>query len=232
MEPQQQKPAPAPFDPNAFIKRAATVVFGSPTGIIIAAILLCAAGTTVPDNLLRWVLFAGIGPLLIWSLILRRSPAEIGFRRPTGTTWRRDLLIVIAITIPVMAGISCIHQFQVYYAAHYTTFVSALWALIGQTAIYFFFEELLFHGFMFFALLQKIGKIWSTVWVSLVFTIMHLGKPWPELIIAAAYSVIFCWLSARSKSFFSAAIVHFTLSLVVNLMVVYVWVSPLGAMIR
>ncbi len=118
--------------------------------------------------------------------------------------------------------------FQAYYTVHYSSFWAAVWGLVGQTAIYYFVEEFLFHGFLFFGLLRTVGKIWSTILVSIVFTILHIGKPLPELLLAFIYSLIFCWLSYRSKSFFSAAAVHFIMSLVVNILVAYVWLGPVN----
>jgi membrane protease YdiL (CAAX protease family) len=219
------------FDPDTVLKRITTWIFGSAVGVFLATMILSAAGTTPQGNLPLWVLCAGGGPLVISVVMLRRNPRDFGFALPQGR-WIRDILIVLAFTIPLMVGVAKLPVFESYYTVHYVSFRSALWGLVGQTAIYYFFEEFLFHGFMFFGLLRKVGKTWSTVAVSVLFTIMHIGKPLPELLLAIIYSVIFCWLSYRSKSFFSAAIVHFTMSLVVNVLVAYVWLGPAATTVK
>jgi membrane protease YdiL (CAAX protease family) len=225
-EPRSQQEPP---DPKLDIVRLIKIIFGSPVGIILATIFLAIKGTTQSGNLFVWILCAGLGPLAINVLALRRSPKDFGFTLPSGSSWIKDLCIVLALTILLMVGVARIPAFQIYYSVHYTSFLAAIWGLLGQTVIYYFFEECLFHGFMFFSLLRKVGKTWATVWVSLVFAILHIGKPGLELLLAFIYSIIFCWLSMRSKSFFSAAIVHFVMSLVVNILVAYVWLGPAAA---
>jgi membrane protease YdiL (CAAX protease family) len=224
-EPRSQQELPSPkWD----IVRLIKIIFGSSVGVILATILLATTGTNSRANLFLWVACTGLGPLAISVLALRRSPKDFGFAMPSGP-WKKDLALVLAITIPLMIWVASMPTFQAYYSVHYNSFAEAFWGLAGQTAIYYFFEEFLFHGFMFFGLLRKVGKGWATVWVSLVFTVLHIGKPGWELLLAGIYSIIFCWLSMRSKSFFSAAIVHFVMSLVVNILVAYVWLGPAAA---
>src|SRR3990167_4166366 len=80
----------------------------------------------------------------------------------------------------------------------------------------FFQRPKIFSRFLFFGLLHKIG--YHSFWItSLLFSFFHLTKPMPEILFAFLTSFLFCYLSLKTKSFIPAVIVHYFISLSLNI---------------
>jgi uncharacterized protein len=85
---------------------------------------------------------------------------------------------------------------------------------------YFFFEEFLFRGFLFFSFLEKIGvhAFWVT---SIIFAVLHVTQPIPEIIFSFFAGLLFCFLSYKTKSFLPAFVVHFLISVLTMGLIVF-----------
>lgn len=86
--------------------------------------------------------------------------------------------------------------------------------------LYYVGEEFFFRGFLFLGLWKRVG--WHSFWITdIVFTLSHIGKPWPEIIMCIPVSVIFNCLTLWTRSIFPAVVVHTVLGIVLSTIVTY-----------
>ena len=110
---------------------------------------------------------------------------------------------------------------QDYYSFKRGPLFNFLALIILPSLIYYFAEEFLFRGFLFWGLWHKIK--YHSFWItSLIFSIFHLSKPLPEVFFAFFVSLIFCYLSFKTKSFVPAAVTHFLVAIALNALIIFV----------
>ncbi|MFZ2621208.1 MAG: type II CAAX endopeptidase family protein [Minisyncoccia bacterium] len=161
-----------------------------------------------------------IVPILIIKFILKRPLEEFGLSSPKN--WNEAVKLTTLATIVLLSILFFIAKdsgFQKFYAVKEGFGVFFLLATLGS-GIYYVGEEFLFRGFMFFALSERVHfhSFWIT---SLVFALLHATKPSGEVIFAFISSLIFCYLSQKTRSFLPAFAVHFIIALGFNLMVMF-----------
>jgi membrane protease YdiL (CAAX protease family) len=128
---------------------------------------------------------------------------------------------VIVVFLPIIFIISVRSDFGEYYAIERSSIVLFVLMTI-ITAFYYFAEEFLFRGLMFFSLWKKWGihSFWIT---NIVFSIFHIGKPVPEVFLAFFLGIVLSYVSLKTKSFIPAVAIHFILALILNILVTYVY---------
>jgi len=165
-----------------------------------------------------------IGMGLAPFLVIKDRFNDYGVNWPKGNirnTLGLTLFSLVFLIIPILF-FSQAPAFRLYYVFKNSSFSYFIIAGIFLPLLYYIAEEFLFRGFLFWGLWRKIGQ--DSFWVnSFIFALFHLGKPFPEPIFAFFASLVFCWLSLKTKSFLPAAIIHFLLALVLNILVTYVW---------
>lgn len=181
--------------PIAFGATKATALGGA---VLALAALLC---------------FAGI-PLIIITRVFRESPRDYGFRLPENAkqAFIRGLLVFIP---HALAGFLLLQSPEV--RAYYSLAGRSLGEIaffLPLLAAYFFAEEALFRGFFLFALARY--RAWGVVINVIVFTLLHGGKPGPEMVYAALSAALLCWLTLKTKSFVPAVLIHFASALLVT----------------
>jgi membrane protease YdiL (CAAX protease family) len=81
------------------------------------------------------------------------------------------------------------------------------WALIGNTVAYMAAWEFFFRGFLLFGL-KKLGFAAANIIQTIIFFLMHIGKPAPELYSTLMTGLIFGYLTYRCKSVIPMIIIH------------------------
>jgi uncharacterized protein len=190
----------------------------------------------VNDAVLLWI------PLMVILLFLRQEPSEFGLSsgdRPWGYRW---VLIGIICMIPLLWYVSTKPEFQNYYGvtlsqqlafggyafASYLKPPLHIQGLLYYEAVmclYFFCWEFFFRGFLLFGLAKfKLLGPWGAVFVqALPFTLLHwslvaaAAKPPLEIISAFFGGLLLGALAVRTKSFFYGFIIHWTISLGLDL---------------
>lgn len=170
-------------------------------------------------------LFALIGMLLLPLLVIRKffkeDLREYGFRLPED--YRETLILVflaIVLFLPLLFFFGGEDSFQGYYSA-VAELTLGKFLVVGVLAslIYYVAEEFLFRGFLFWGLWQRAG--YHSFWINgVIFASLHLTKPFAEVVFAFFASLIFCFLSLKTKSFLSAAAVHFAIALIFNILII------------
>lgn len=81
------------------------------------------------------------------------------------------------------------------------------------SVLYYTAEEFFFRGFLFHVLFKRLD--WHATWItSAIFTLFHLGKPFPEVLFSLFFSVFLCTVTARTSSWIPAAVLHFAVALI------------------
>ena len=171
---------------------------------------------------LQALVFMGFAPLLLLILSSKMNLLDFGFRLPSRKK-EAIVLIVLAFTVlmPLIIFFSGQDAFQDYYSLKKESLFNFLVLIILPSLIYYFAEEFLFRGFLFWGLWHKIK--YHSFWItSLIFSIFHLSKPLPEVFFAFFASLIFCYLSLKTKSFVPAAVAHFLVAIALNALIVFV----------
>ncbi|PIP86931.1 hypothetical protein COW81_02980 [Candidatus Campbellbacteria bacterium CG22_combo_CG10-13_8_21_14_all_36_13] len=111
-------------------------------------------------------------------------------------------------------------SFQEYYAVQQNIFVFSAPTMISL--VYYFAEEFLFRGFLFFGLWDRFK--YHTFWITnVIFAIFHVGKPTLEVFFAFSLGLVLSYTSFKTKSFIPATIIHFAVALILNILVTYVF---------
>ncbi len=212
--------------------KALNKIVSSKTGLILLTIFLTIFSSIkiYPDSLilsnifstLLALLFFLFVPVLIIKKVLKKDLLSFGFNFPKKTKKAIFLILIFfLIFIPILFYLSNQLNFQSYYLNQRGLSADNFLILgVILSAIYFFSEEFLFRGFLFFFLYKKIGP--HTFWVlSLLFAFLHITKPIPEIIVSFFISITLCYLSYKTKSFLPAFILHFLMAVFTNFLILF-----------
>ncbi len=152
-------------------------------------------------------------------LIIHRRPLR-DFGLSTGD-WRFGLrvsLLFFAIMLPILWVASSTPEFQQVYP--HSQIVRNDWTLflIYEAAfiLYFIGWEFVWRGYMLFGLLPHTGATVAVLAQMIPFVILHYGKPMPETFGAIAAAIALGALSVRSRSFWYAVLIHWSVMFTID----------------
>jgi CAAX protease family protein len=156
-----------------------------------------------------------------FNTIIRREPLkDIGIAWPKNKILTVILIIIaLSILIPCMIFFAKQNAFQSYSMGNmsiptFTLIVTLLFPL------YYIGEECFMRGFLFLGLWKRIG--WHSFWITdVLFTLFHIGKPIPEVLLCIPASVIFNCLTLFTRSIVPAVIVHSIMGAALSTLVTY-----------
>ena len=170
-----------------------------------------------------WML---VVPLTVIRFILKEKFRSYGWCLPENN--RQAILLTLfslMVLIPVMVFFGTQESFQKFYTLQDVSLGNFLLMSVFLSFVYYASEEFLFRGFLFWGLWRRVG--YHSFWIiSLIFTLLHITKPLLEIPFAFFASLLFCYLSFKTKSFIPAFVVHFTIALVLNILVTFFWNTP------
>lgn len=137
--------------------------------------------------------------------------------------WRFGLrvsLLFWAIMLPILWVVSATPAFQQVYP--HSQIVRGDWSLflIYEVAfiLYFIGWEFIWRGYMLFGLLPHVGASIAVLMQMIPFVILHYGKPMPETFGAIAAGIALGALSVRTRSFWYAVLIHWSVMLTIDLL--------------
>ncbi len=168
------------------------------------------------------VVFMLAVPVAIIKFWFKKNLSEFGLALPQNK--KETLLLtgaVFLINLPIILFFSKQPDFQSYYGWANLDLLSG-YAVIFMLlpAIYYFSEEFLFRGFLFLGINQK-PELKSYIITAVIFSLFHIGKPAAEIYYAFFFGLAACYLTQKSRSVLPAAVVHFALSVILNLLIIY-----------
>ena len=167
-------------------------------------------------------IFMLAAPVAIIKFWFKKNLAEFGLALPQNK--KETLLltaIIFLINLPIILFFSKQPDFQSYYGLANLDLLSG-YAIIFTLlpAIYYFSEEFLFRGFLFLGIYQE-SVLKSYIITAVIFSAFHIGKPAAEIYYAFFFGLMACYLTQKSRSVLPAAAVHFALSMILNLLIIY-----------
>lgn len=90
-------------------------------------------------------------------------------------------------------GVTSLRLFLLYEAAYFSFFIG--W-------------EFFFHSFLVFPYEAKLGKVGAIIIGTLPFVIVHIGKPFPEVLGSFVANVFLCMLALETRSFWYGFALH------------------------
>lgn len=186
-------------------------------------------GDLVPNTLaeyprMMWwaatqILFYGIVPLIVWTVVLRRSPQEIGLRvRETAShAWIYGAMF--AFGAPFVLVASATSEFQSRYPLPFTPAGSdpwpELWLWWAIYAVQFVAVELFFRGFLVLGLAPRLGSLAIPVMV-IPYTMIHFVKPPAEVMAAVVGGFVMGILAYRTRSIWWGVALHCAIAAVMD----------------
>jgi membrane protease YdiL (CAAX protease family) len=160
-----------------------------------------------------------LAPLLIWWGIGRPFSA-LGLRLGD---WRLGLPVAVglaAVSAPVLWLVSGWPDFRATYpwpGAWAGAAPGNLAAWAGIYLIYYLAFELFYRGFLL-RLLEPVWGLRAALWLQAICaTLVHLGKPLPETIIALPASLVLGLIAVRTRSLFWPVLLHFAIGLITDI---------------
>ncbi|KKR43157.1 hypothetical protein A2356_02195 [Candidatus Nomurabacteria bacterium RIFOXYB1_FULL_39_16] len=163
-----------------------------------------------------------IVPAIIINFFLKKPLSDFGLSVPVNI---KQSILLTCLTILVFSPLIYFLSLQSNFQNFYITKTNALYFLTYSISgiFYYFAEEFIFRGFLHFGLWNRFK--FHTIWIiNIVFAIFHLNKPPLEFYFALLLGIALNYLSYKTKSFIPAVIVHFTLALILNILVTFIFI--------
>ncbi len=161
-----------------------------------------------------------VGPCLVATRYLRRTPQQLGLGRgDAGFGWKAVAVCGPLMLLGTLLG-STDPQIQAYYPIPGPTIGRSPLALLswwGAYAMFYIAFEFFYRGFLLRGLSDLPTR--STMVRFLVFQTVccfaiHIGKPVAELFASLPASLAFGWIAWRSRSIWYGVLIHFAVGLV------------------
>ena len=157
-------------------------------------------------------------PLLVWPLLFKESPLDLGLRVRGFLEHAWIYLLCVVVMIPVLALVAHMGDFGTYYPMYHLASRSwldlAVWELlyVGQ----FFALEVFFRGFWLRGS-RALGS--SAIFVMVVpYVMIHFPKPYLEACGAMVAGVVLGSLSMKTRSIWAGFLVHATVAILMDLL--------------
>jgi hypothetical protein len=173
-------------------------------------------GTAASVSLYTPLIYFALCPFLTIIILLRKDPLDFGLGLGNSRVWLMYVAVSIMISVPFIYLSSRLASIDNYYAMADSDFFK----LSLVIAVRLFSWEFLIRGFLLFGL-EKTFKESSIIIQMVPFTLLHLGKPFEEVIICIPMGLWLGFVAYRGRSFWPAFIIHLFINLslrwVVNL---------------
>ncbi len=127
---------------------------------------------------------------------------------------KKGFLITISLSvfmfICILVAINVFPEFREYYPMAKFAMTSIPLFIFYQISyfLYFLGWEFYFRSFLLFPYKEKFGKAGAVIIGVLPFVILHIGKPFPEVIGSFAAHIALCYLALETDSFWYAFLLH------------------------
>ncbi|MHB1947389.1 MAG: CPBP family glutamic-type intramembrane protease [Gammaproteobacteria bacterium] len=133
-------------------------------------------------------------PALANKLVYKESLKDLGFVFPEKKLRAVFLIFIgLAILLPYIIFFAYQTEFKSYSLG--TPSVPKFIFMVGVLfPIHYVGEEFFFRGFLFLGLWKRVG--WHSFWITdIIFTLSHIGKPIPEVLLCIPASVVFNFIN-------------------------------------
>ena len=180
-------------------------------------------------DLFQWIfaqtiLFALIPLAVIFALNLNR--AEFGLKTHNYKKEIKYGLGLVLLATPFMIYGAMLQSFKAYYPiwAPARTSTQNLIFLELVILVMMFNTEFIFRGALLFSLERFLRDKKNGVWIaillhSIIYMLVHVGKPFLEVPYSFFVGIVFGWLTLKTRSILPSVVAHWTSSVVFDIMV-------------
>ena len=92
---------------------------------------------------------------------------------------------------------------------------------LGLFFLYYLPWEFFFRGFLLFSLKEKYGTVPAILIQTISSSLVHIGKPTPEIIGSIPFGIIFGIIAIRTKNLWIVVLLHAALGIFTDLFIIY-----------
>ncbi len=151
---------------------------------------------------------------LLSLILLRLSPAKVGFSLGRPGLWLRDIGLLYLIMLPLVYLASRQAGFQRSYPffAFERLGTPSLLLGLGIRVVGMFAWEFICRGYLLFGFERRVGGPAAIAIQTIPFAVMHAGKPAPEAIGSIVAGIVLGIIALRNRSFIPGAILHWSVA--------------------
>lgn len=233
--------------PSPEADREALIVLLSSTVLLLVFFYWGRPGFYERSGLMEWVIdtmggtladLPGVGGYLWWGLssviirtlvplgivvwVIRRRPADYGYRIRGIGRHIPMYAVMYAVMLPVLIWVSSFDSFQSTYPFYERAAEggAAYWLYTIGYGMQFVGVEAFFRGFMTFGLLRRFG-LFAIPIMTIPYTMIHFTKPMPEATAAIIAGLVLGYMAVRSKSFVPGIFLHVAVAITMDLLVLW-----------
>ena len=151
---------------------------------------------------------------LLSLVLLRLTPAKVGFSAGRPALWLRDIGLLYLVMLPLVFLASRQPSFQRSYPffAFERLGTSSLLLGLAVRMVGMFAWEFLCRGYLLFGFERRVGGPAAIAVQTIPFAVMHVGKPAPEAIGSIIAGIVLGIIALRNRSFIPGAILHWSVA--------------------
>lgn len=151
---------------------------------------------------------------LLSLVLLRMSPAKVGFYLTRPGHWLRDVGLLYLVMLPLVYIASRQAGFQRAYPffAFERLGIGNLLLGLGIRAVGMFAWEFVCRGYLLFVFERRVGGAAAIAIQTIPFAVMHVGKPGPEAVGSIVAGIVLGIVALRNRSFVPGAILHWSVA--------------------
>ncbi len=159
-------------------------------------------------------------PLAIGVWVLRKRPADFGFRLRGISSHLPAYGAMYLAMLPVLVWVSSFESFLDFYPFYERASEggTGFWVYEIGYALQFVGVEAFFRGFMTFGLAPRFGLLAVPI-MTVPYTMIHFAKPMPEATAAIVAGLILGYMALRSKSFVPGVFLHVGVAVTMDVLV-------------
>jgi membrane protease YdiL (CAAX protease family) len=163
-----------------------------------------------------------LAPLLVVVVVLRRAPADFGFKLRGTLRHLPAYAALYLVMLPILVIVSGTESFLAYYPFYDNAIRGGVtfWLYEFGYALQFVGVEAFFRGFLTFGLYPRFG-ILAVVIMTIPYTMIHFAKPAPEAFAAIVAGLVLGVMALRSKSFVPGIALHVAVAVTMDLLVLW-----------
>lgn len=178
---------------------------------------------SAPTTFLGIFLVFGVIPAALSRIILGKSPRALGLAPGD----LRTALKLCALGLPVAAASAYVasrspqlpHVYPL--GGTLTGSLEAFSVHAGTYLLYYLGFEYLFRGFLLLGLEDELGALNANVLQSVLATAFHLGKPVLEMLAVFPASLVFGWLTLKTRALWCALLLHWAVGVALDALLVF-----------
>lgn len=181
----------------------------------------CAVVRTWDEYLLVNITGLLLIPMLSIHALPKEGPHLFGWWRPRPASWRLTGILYLLMLLPLVVA-SRRQEFLSYYPLRPEAAYS--WSVFfyheATYGLYMLAWEFFFRGYLTFGLARSFGNHAAVGMQAILFGVLHLGKPTPEVLGSFIAGVVLGYLALKARSFYPCFVLHWTCSFTFDVLVI------------